>query len=762
MHFFVSPFSSFFAGFYTFPIPVGINIEIKVDYSNHTFSLVRNSKHTPLVGMGASKAFAGIENVPEQYFYIEKSMSDLDYEDTTTALINVEVAGGLCNRTLGDAIINIKRDLCPKYLRPVLVETFQTPLILPSHQLTVEFGQLMGVDVNFNLEVGRYLRSILNNSAVIDLRNVTDNTQLETTVRFEYHPAPTLKVEITNTSRPTCSNPLKTAPLVASQLANTTVTVYITEEFPGVLACDYVPGSLNLTSNFGEVGSEIPELTTCQGTPCNLTVIHDELPASNTTFYVNARVEVNLLIGYPVLFPPYSKNIFIRMPTRGHVDTTKDVAVVVTGLKLISNAYSIQIPEYMPLLLLYDPPGSGSFAEYDNAVSYSHITANHDETSDVFAFHFEIGLGGAFRIGSCKGLGFEVCDDLIKLNILALFHTDVEISSGSTHDTANTAIIGFSYSYTTSDGVNAAVGNYVDVIQPWDDTMVMVPALNVVYSISLNVQFDPAKCKATGKQVTTWSLDSPANYKVFAWESLFQINNVLVPAIQALLDEQNELPASKDRNSRIDLLSDALKGWTKVNSTIVSRYEDAGKEGHGGLMKASVSAANSVGLASLVAESLLVSTGPDFARQSIVKNNDGTTVNDLTQLRSTSAFTYVGGGSSLTLTEDSERDYEEHKGKSNTMSYANGFSISANIEGAFILFETAADFTWGHEHTTASDDVVAATTATTNLFTFYDGDFGDAFDVQVCLIDCFLRNSKLPMHDTVTYESVFWILSQFS
>jgi len=39
--------------------------------------------------------------------------------------------------------------------------------------MTIEFGSMQTEDVNFNLEVGRYLTAVRNNSAVLDLRNVT-------------------------------------------------------------------------------------------------------------------------------------------------------------------------------------------------------------------------------------------------------------------------------------------------------------------------------------------------------------------------------------------------------------------------------------------------------------------------------------------------------------------------------------------------------------------------------------------------------------
>ena len=37
--------------------------------------------------------------------------------------------------------------------------------------------------------------------------------------------------------------------------------------------------------------------------------------------------------------------------------TIQESQVVVTGLKIISDSFSVQVPEYLPLMVLYDPPG---------------------------------------------------------------------------------------------------------------------------------------------------------------------------------------------------------------------------------------------------------------------------------------------------------------------------------------------------------------------------------------------------------------------
>ncbi len=353
-------------GEYSFPIAAGLSTEIRV-YSdaNHTFVRLTNKvvDRRALFGYGtaipAGPGF-GLPSKPSEYFDTSPgSLSNIDYEDIAKTLVNVELAGGNCNRTLGDAMIVIKRDQCPNYRRSYLIQTFQTPLLLPSQQLTVNFDKLTSPYINFNLEVRRYLHAIHNDTAVIDIRNATDPNVVYTTVRFEYHPEPTLRIDVTAASRPKCTNPKAKAPLVATAASNSNITVYVSEQFPGVAPCDDVSGSLNITNFLGELGGADPLLTVCRDIPCNISLIYDELfsPLTNTTHRVNSRAELEILIGYPSLFPPFTKSAFVRMPVRGHIDAITQADVIVTGFKWISDSFSVQLPEYMPLMVLHDPPG---------------------------------------------------------------------------------------------------------------------------------------------------------------------------------------------------------------------------------------------------------------------------------------------------------------------------------------------------------------------------------------------------------------------
>ena len=320
------------------PIAAGLSTEIQVlSDANHTWARIPNPivDRRALMGVGHEDpvlpGFASVVHIKEYFVTDGGSLSNINYEDTSKALVNIELAGGLCNRTIGDAIILIKRDKCINYKRPVLIQTFQTPMLLPAQQLTVQFGTLQSDYLSFNLEVKRYLHATHNDTAVVDYRNVTDVTSVYNTVRFEYHPAPTLRIDIPAAHRASCVNPKAVPPLVSDSAVFTNITVYVTEQFPGVQPCEDVQGTLNLTSYLGEVGSSEPLFTVCQAVPCNLTIFSDQAfsPLTNVTYKVRSRATVMVGIGYPSLFPPYTKSVFARMPSFGHVDSIEVCPAIV-------------------------------------------------------------------------------------------------------------------------------------------------------------------------------------------------------------------------------------------------------------------------------------------------------------------------------------------------------------------------------------------------------------------------------------------------
>ncbi len=264
------------------------------DHGNHVFKRISHPDvdRIVLLGVGTSSSYDTVvfkrDSPPKAEYFLTaaKSVSNINLEDVTKTIINVELAGGLCNRTMGDAIILIKRDQCPNFVRPILIQTFQTPLSLPAQQLVVAFGGLKTDNINFALEVKRYLHAINKDVDVVDLRNSTDQTSVYSTTRFEFHPLPSLRVEVSAAKKPKCANPNIEPPLVVESLTVTNVTIFVSEEFPGVDACDDVRGSLNITNFWGEDLITVPALSMCRYVPCVFNLTSDQLVNTNSNLTI--------------------------------------------------------------------------------------------------------------------------------------------------------------------------------------------------------------------------------------------------------------------------------------------------------------------------------------------------------------------------------------------------------------------------------------------------------------------------------------------
>ena len=80
-----------------------------------------------------------------------------------------------------------------------------------------------------------------------------------------------------------------------------------------------------------------------------------------------ATVRLELQVGMPSAVAPYSRTLRASMDTRGYARSSATLRVVVTGDRFMGDLERVPFPEGLPLLVLHDPPGSRSFARYENA-----------------------------------------------------------------------------------------------------------------------------------------------------------------------------------------------------------------------------------------------------------------------------------------------------------------------------------------------------------------------------------------------------------
>jgi hypothetical protein len=92
-------------------------------------------------------------------------------------------------------------------------------------------------------------------------------------------------------------------------------------------------------------------------------------------------------------------------------------------------------------------------------------------------------------------LGASICTTITEVSGHLGGKFDTEVSGIIKEDSEVAAVLTFQYSYETSGEV--VQGAYAQ-------TEYLVPALNIVYSVSLHVVFDEKLCQATGSPVYTW------------------------------------------------------------------------------------------------------------------------------------------------------------------------------------------------------------------------------------------------------------------
>ena len=272
------------AGMYSVPIPRGLSVELSVRYNSHTFRRVVYDDR-PATGFDAG--YVGTFEDPainKEYFLVDQPRDRMDFEDITTVQVTVELAGGLCNRSLGLAEVWFTRvpECGTKFKMVKNLTSFSNKLTLPAHRFDYSFGAMKSNLPTFNLAVADYLVRARNDSGEFELTNHTSSSTV-TLARFEYHPLPSIAVSLTNTDPFSCTNGQTPSFLKIESLYRSNATFKLTESYPSglipaVSACTNIEGTINVTNSLGEEAGDAPLLSVCRDT-CPMEVIRDEVIA---------------------------------------------------------------------------------------------------------------------------------------------------------------------------------------------------------------------------------------------------------------------------------------------------------------------------------------------------------------------------------------------------------------------------------------------------------------------------------------------------
>jgi hypothetical protein len=288
-------------------------VELQVKYNNHTFRRVNYADRQPKGNDAGHVGYGEDPSVPVEYFEVPRPTDRLDYEDVSTIDVTVELAAGLCNRTLGSAEIWFTRQSeCGLNFRMVRNLTkFSNVITLPAHRFEYTFGVMKSNLPTFNLAVRDYLIRANNNTGEFDLVNITDSS-INTWTRFEYHPLPTLALSFNVSDTTKCANGQTPAFMVVPTQTATKATVTLSESYPTALSpkvdsCTNIQGVVNITNLLGEDDSNNALLSACRET-CPLDIMVDA--STKRTFVSVCAVNV-----------PEGSYAQITCPNNGTIDS---------------------------------------------------------------------------------------------------------------------------------------------------------------------------------------------------------------------------------------------------------------------------------------------------------------------------------------------------------------------------------------------------------------------------------------------------------
>jgi hypothetical protein len=217
----------------------------------------------------------------------------------------------------------------------------------------------------------------------------------------------------------------------------------------------------------------------------------------------------------------------------------------------------------------------------------------------------------------------------------------------------------------------------------------------------------------------------------------------VIPTLKELIEEQEvnlKTALSKGRTTtvkdvieRLATLTRARTGWLGALDRVKKMYDSAESSS---LIKP---------VTNLVPESLIT----DQAGKDNARFIDGSLAPNSNKLRDISAFSFVGGGSSITYVEDQTLEWAESTSIGVALEISTAVNFEADVKVVVIGITAAisAGLTVSVEANTAWGTAGSVTSA--RSFTLSDPDLGDSFDVKArassnCLSHVLMQCSGVP------------------
>ncbi|MCB0608009.1 MAG: T9SS type A sorting domain-containing protein [Lewinella sp.] len=367
---------------------------------------------------------------------IDNNIPNLNFSDITTFDLSGYVMAA-CETFMGTAIVTVSdKDNCFSKSFATNGQGLYQITNLPAREYEVQVTNLNPVAGFDNLTV----LDFFSKTKSADLR------QADQALDFIYHRPPV--IEVTGFPEPDCDGYDQS---ILEQTNSYALTIRVWEEGG---SCPVGTGKLVITDQIADRGN----------TPDTLT-------------FTDGYIEYEMTAGNPNIVSPYLKNItFVAIDTFERSDNYNRSALV-TGARPREQNFTTQSPQ-IPLLILRDPPGDGSYSFLEKSVTAETATRFYSQNSNSINTWADVKIGTKFEAG------------ILGISTETSFWGDVKGSYevNSTNTNANEVLL----SMTTTENFETS-GN--PEITGTEGDVFVGAALAFAYTIADEVLFDRYNCE---------------------------------------------------------------------------------------------------------------------------------------------------------------------------------------------------------------------------------------------------------------------------
>lgn len=241
--------------------------------------------------------------------------------------------------------------------------------------------------------------------------------------------------------------------------------------------------------------------------------ISDRGDMPTTTDFTANELEYTMLAGNPNIIYPFLKNITISVTDDYGQSTNLNLSALVTGARPRAQNFSTQSPE-LPLLILRDPPGDGSFSFWEET--------NTSETAIRFFGQDEQSNNNWLKVRT----GLAISTEVLGIGTDQAFWSDTEGSHEITSYSSNA----HEFIVSTTTNSRLETDESEDFIGSEGDIYV-ASALSFAYSIADEILFDENNCEVLQSKSLLIAKDGLETTVTYTEKN---IREVVIPQLEEL------------------------------------------------------------------------------------------------------------------------------------------------------------------------------------------------------------------------------------